>query len=395
MTPLRRGPLDAGLHAPDREVPRPRSDISEITGPRRREPRTRATEGSDPLVRLARRNYETGDLGASVRRLAFGRTGAPLTAADAHETLLAAGFWPHRIPIFGNVTRSGDRQWRSHAHDPLPIGRDGPSVAVEHAYVHPDGGVVRVFTSASPVVALDTVPGPWARKSVLLTRPTSRAAIDLTLDREAFAVTDDGTPVPKSPRAPHGLKRASDPTDGGYDLARSLVACARIPLAEGAGPPPLALSLGSTGLARRFTIVPSFRPSAPGARESVADFWSFAARLEAALTTWPVLPRVEGGTMRFFFAGSADVARRIRPENARTALASFAIHEGGCVLGVEPFGYDASVADLAAFCAPLFDVDGWRVIDDASGDDVTSIARHFPHRLFGPNAVDTTLDEIV
>lgn len=319
-------------------------------------------------------NFEGGSMGASVRSLSL----LQLSPREANDRLIRAGFWPQRFGVPSHW--AGQSRWRRLPFGNLPRGADAPDLAAEIVYVHEDGGVVRLF-SRGPLAALDVQPGPWARKSVLLARPLSRTPLGVTLDEEAFAVSESGTPLPKSPRLAHGLKFDRELRAASFDLARATIVGARVPLADGPLPP-VALTSAGNGLTKSFTIVPP--------KET---FWSLAEQIQTVAREWWTLSRDEAGDVRFFFAGGADVFKKLRVETPRTGLASVCIHRGACVITVEAFGYEASVEQLREFCQPFLDVDGFRVFDDATGTDLTTIAARFPDRLFAPEAkIDMTID---
>jgi hypothetical protein len=146
-----------------------------------------------PRLEARMRAFEQGAVGASVRRLDLRER----TALGLHEVLVGLGFdgkpSPLRAPGGGYLRLDGSR-----ATDP-----EDPEVLREGVYTHADGGMVRVRP--------DGVPGdlrrPWphASKSVLYdaTRPPTR-------DNEAFLVTSDGLPVPRSAHRSDGMTQLAD-----------------------------------------------------------------------------------------------------------------------------------------------------------------------------------------
>jgi hypothetical protein len=139
------------------------------------------------------RLFETGAVGASVRSLDL----RDRTALGLDDELRALGFacsrQALRAPGGGTLRQDGTR-----SADP-----DDPDAVLEDVYVHPDGGMVRMRP--------DGVPGdlrrPWPHvsKSVLYD-----AARPPTRDNEAFKVTSDGHPLPKSPHRSDGMTQLPD-----------------------------------------------------------------------------------------------------------------------------------------------------------------------------------------
>jgi hypothetical protein len=312
--------------------------------------------------------YESGRVGASVRQMAL----RGLAPAEAHARLLAAGFTVTRLALPAWTTRTGEPQWRLWPSGATPAGREVPALASAYVYVHPDGGVVRLFPHGSGLASLEVVPGAWARKSVLLGGSPPR---DPSLDLEAFAVTDPGNPLPKSPRAAHGLKYDAEDRPRSHALARAVLVTTRVPLGAGASPA-LPLAGIAAGLSRGLTLVPE------------GDFWQLARSLRMNASNEPVLFRKEDGDVRIFFTGDEALARALRAEAPRTGLASLCIHRGSAVFSMEPVGYEGSVEHLARFVA------GWlaragakcRWYESATGRDLGLVAERRPSLLFGADA---------
>lgn len=331
--------------------------------------------------------YQRGELGASVRRVEL----TWRTPERAHAKLIAAGFWPRRFGIADATNRSGQRRWRLAPFGSVDAGHDDPLLAAEHVYVHADGGVVRLFTGACAIGSFEVTDEAWARKSVLFDPPASRGNAKVSLDDEAFAVTDDGVPLPKSPRADHGVKYDAAMRLESHRLARAAIVGARLPLAASAFPK-TPLAPRGRGLAKGLTIVPA------------GNFWSVADELAKRASTQPVLMREEGGDLRLFFAGDLALALALHDEIPRTGLASLTIRRGTNVLAIDPTGYDGSVEHLARFVAPILTTQKVvsrrsdpflrpearptvRVYEDATGRDLSFIAARRPRQLFVPDAV--------
>jgi len=139
------------------------------------------------------RAFETGLAGSSVRHLDLRNK----TALALDDQLRELGFShsgrPLPAPGGGYLRQDGTRTDDA----------DDSEVARDDVYTHRDGGMVRMRP--------DGVPGdlrwssPHAIKAVLYdaTRPATR-------DNEAFKVTNDGYPVPKTPHRSDGMVQLAD-----------------------------------------------------------------------------------------------------------------------------------------------------------------------------------------
>jgi hypothetical protein len=139
------------------------------------------------------RDFEDGRAGASVRRLDLrNRTGVGLD-----DILRELGFSvttrPFPAPGGGYLREDGTRTDQA----------DDPDIVTESFYTQRDGGMVHVLPQGIPGDLRR--PGPHASKSVLYNpmRPP-------TWDNQAFKVTNDGFPVPKSPHGSDGTAQLPD-----------------------------------------------------------------------------------------------------------------------------------------------------------------------------------------
>ena len=320
-------------------------------------------EQSRTAALLARvREFEAGACGSSLRRLALGAL-APLAL---HEKLLAAGFRARRLAIPAARARDGAPRWKT-STTPARKPTDA-DVACELVYVHPDGGVVRAYTRATPISAYDeVVEGPFTRKSVLMPR-----AMALGLADEACVVTAEGSALPRSLRHADGLKFAAGEEEASLELATTTLAAHVVPLAPGPAPD-LALSEGY-GLSTGATIAPE-RP--------FGDVLGILQELVAADPA--ALVRTRRGARSILFSGSPAVATARFGRLECPGFASITVDAGAEVLAVEPYGYEASVNHLAGFLSKLLPEVGGTVRENASGRDFTHLATRLPHDALSPN----------
>jgi hypothetical protein len=146
-------------------------------------------------------SFATGDKGKSVKDLDLSKK----SGEKLHEDLLDKGFKHKREPLTKEV--DGTREYVL-----SQPGKDGkmttsdptdPNIVSQDLYTHPDGGMVRVKPEGDPSSPFR--PQPHASKSVLHD-PTKGT----DLSNEAFKVTNNGEPVPKSPFGPTGMKPKGD-----------------------------------------------------------------------------------------------------------------------------------------------------------------------------------------
>lgn len=305
--------------------------------------------------------YAETERGASVRDLRL----ADLTPKDAHHWLAALGFDGRSVPLVASRTRENARQYllASRVETPDP---KVPTRAFENVYVHPDGGVVRMFAAGASSFGL-ALRQPCIRKSVL--RVTPRLADDFSLDAEAFAVDERGRPIPKSPRVEHGVLRGDPATMRARGVAA--VHGARVKLKPGEAIPLPVLEEGR-GLEVGRTLVPQ------------GDFFEACRVIESLeQQRWvgAAVSRIEEATKeRLLFTG--DPTFTWEWFAGYDALASLTISKGTYTLGLDPVGHPASVEQMVAFVKALLAVVPCRVLDDRSGEDVTQKIQRFPSALF-------------
>lgn len=309
--------------------------------------------------------FEQGGVGASVRALRL----EGLAPVAAHEELRKRGFAVHALPIPGPRGRTGEPTWLAASGSGLTPKRE--EAATELAYVHGDGGVVRVFTQRAPLSAYEELtPLPFARKSVLL--PLTKK---LSFADEACTVTEGGDALPRIPRPAAGLK--ADPADASASLALAhrVVVASCIRLSEGP-PAPAPAAVGSlVGLALGFTLL-------------AKDYWATRELLAARATT--VLAggfrrSVPGGTTVLFPGAGALASARRGIGDRFPCLARLRLLDSAAVVAIEPFGYEASVLQLSSFLGGVLESLDCQVLENTTGRDVTRLAKRHPYDLLGPD----------
>lgn len=311
---------------------------------------------------LARR-YLLSDWGRSVRFLDL--TG--MTPTDVHGRLVNAGFRGRRVPMLGPRGRA-ERQLVTSA-GALTADVTHAERLFEHVYLHPDGGVVRMFPDGAPCDGL-ALRQPCARKSVLVREPERAAMVGLEV--EAFAVSKDGRPLPKSPCAEHGLRGG----DGSAlrRLAATTMISSRVLLAPG---PAYTLPIleDAHGLVGARSLVPG------------GEFFTFSDLMDRMQERrWAgarVVRKEEVAGTRFFFTGDPDDDA----EHGHIGLTSLFRGSGTHTVGVDPIGNASSRAQLVAFLGELLAKIPCRVLDDATGTDVTELLESFPYLLFSPDTI--------
>jgi hypothetical protein len=145
--------------------------------------------------------FAAGDKGKSVKDLDLSKKGGE----QLHEELLDKGFKHKREPLTKDV--DGQREFvlsrpgqdgKMTTSDPTD-----PNIVSQDIYTHADGGMVRVKPEGDPSSPFR--PQPHSSKSVL---HDPNKGTDLS--NEAFKVTNNGEPVPKSAFGPTGMKPKGD-----------------------------------------------------------------------------------------------------------------------------------------------------------------------------------------
>jgi hypothetical protein len=178
--------------------------------------------------------FRHGEIGASVVRLEL--EGQWLSAV--RDMLRAAGFELLTRPLIAGRNAAGAPLFRcldgSSSTDPA----DPKRVPVE-VFVHRDAGFVKVYPLGDPCRRAVPESGvPFAIKGVLFQAPRVRKRgeaswldADTTFANEAFRVTNDGLPVPKSRRAIYGLKYDARAPHDSYAFAEGVFATTMLRLA--------------------------------------------------------------------------------------------------------------------------------------------------------------------
>ncbi len=173
-----------------------------------------------PMVLEALKSYEKGERGQQVKNLKV----ADLTAREIREKLKKAGFKGQKVPLvagkgFGKITfwkKDGTRT----------IDRRDPDIIKMEIYYHDDGSLVRIKEQGVPSRNHPSK-GPHVVKAVMLdlTKKTGKegeeAAPDTRARNEAFKLTDEGIPVPRSPGPNAGLRRLYDRAEMETDTSKA------------------------------------------------------------------------------------------------------------------------------------------------------------------------------
>jgi|ERR1700722_128184 hypothetical protein len=163
------------------------------------------------LLRESVRGFEAGDRGRSVKDLHL----ANRSPGEVGAELLEKGFVRKKTKLLAERGRRGEQQWRLRTGDPT-ADPDAPTIVPVELYVHPDGGIVRLYPFGDPLVPVAEDPQtPWATVGILIepaafgvNPSTAERTVDgdLSPGNEACHVTEGGCPVPRSARLAHGLK---------------------------------------------------------------------------------------------------------------------------------------------------------------------------------------------
>lgn len=315
------------------------------------------------------KRYAAANFGQSVRRMDL----SGQTPAQIHDALVKRHFKPFRVPIASATSLRGERRFLR-ADGTITDDPEDTTASGEWIYAHADGGLVRVFPHGAPSFGLG-LQAPCVRKSVYV----QGASLDFGLEGELFAVTGGGAPLPKSVCAGHGLRHEID-AFAVRRLAIEATIAARGHLGEGEAVP-LPVTMDLMGLPVARTIAPVERSF-----ESVVDL------LDWHLQDYDVVRHERHGSAYFLFLGSPQA--RFERFGGYRGLASVSIHPGRFTIGVDPIGYAASVDALRLFLRGVLRDLPHRAYDDATGEDVTSVAARFPSLLVSPDRTPPTRDPV-
>ena len=154
-----------------------------------------AAVSSDPELEAALDSFVSipPGLGSSVKTLRISEHTNP---SALHDELLARGFRAKREPLQMREDVPTEGSVKQFIKLDGSSTEDPEEALVHDIYVHPDGGMVRVKPQGDPQNSARKQ--PHASKSVLKHRPADASQASTLLSEEAFKVTDDGKPVPKS-----------------------------------------------------------------------------------------------------------------------------------------------------------------------------------------------------
>jgi hypothetical protein len=169
--------------------------------------------------------YRFDEVARSVKDLRL----AGQSLRETHVLLETRGFVLRAEAIAGECAPDGARQWVRRDGSATVNRADAELVPVD-CYVHHDGGMVRVFPLGDPRGRLVPAGKPAAIKSVLFESAEHAAEADTSFRNEAFRVTNDGDPVPKSSRTSYGLRQDPLSAARSYELARGVLAQIVLPL---------------------------------------------------------------------------------------------------------------------------------------------------------------------
>jgi hypothetical protein len=167
--------------------------------------------------------YNAGEVGRSVSGVRL--TG--LTLRQVNVALATRGFVMRHDVIVAERNADGAPQWLRVDGSPTPA-RDDPQLVPVECFVHPDGGMIRVFPMGDPRGRV-APPQPTAIKSVLFVAGDP-STTDISFRNEAFRVTDGGRAVPKSLRTVYGLRADPYSALASYKLAVGVIRHVFLPL---------------------------------------------------------------------------------------------------------------------------------------------------------------------
>ncbi|MFN7710182.1 MAG: hypothetical protein ACK5O7_04415 [Holosporales bacterium] len=165
-----------------------------------------------PMLLDALTAYEKGQRGQQAKTIKV----ANRTANEIREDLKKNGFKSQKVPLvagkgFGRIT-----YWKKDGT--RTIDRRDPDIIQMEIYYHDDGSIIRIKEQGVPHRNHPSK-GPHVVKAVMLDlskkpgKEGEPAAPDTRARNEAFKLTDDGIPVPRSPGPNGGLRRLYDRAD--------------------------------------------------------------------------------------------------------------------------------------------------------------------------------------
>ncbi len=160
---------------------------------------------SDQLLATALKEFRLGKRGQLAKQIKL--TGK--SAHELHSWLLSKKFSHQQVPL--KVRGDDKNYWLKDGGVTEDI--NDPNLVLMDIYVHKDGSMVRIKSSGIPDSSglVESRRMPHASKSVLKSLCTGKNCTqDTSFNNEAFKVTDEGFPLPKSPSPQAGLKLPYD-----------------------------------------------------------------------------------------------------------------------------------------------------------------------------------------
>jgi hypothetical protein len=160
---------------------------------------------TNQLLATALKEFRLGKRGQLARQIKL--TGK--SAQEIHGLLLSKKFSHKQVPL--KVRRDDENYWLKDGGITEDI--NDPNLVLMDIYVHNDGSMIRIksfgIPDASGLVELRRM--PHASKSVLKNLCKGKNCTqDTSFNNEAFKVTDEGFPIPKSSSPQAGLKLPYD-----------------------------------------------------------------------------------------------------------------------------------------------------------------------------------------
>jgi hypothetical protein len=157
-------------------------------------------------------DFAQGKSGVEVKNLRINN----LTAPGLHAILIQRGFRHQRNALVVHPDLQPKLFWLRSGKQVTEKPSD-PDMLPMDIYDHPDGSLVRIKAWGIPDPTRQTKhPEPYVSKSVVFDRREHcifsifHCHLDTSWNNEAFKITDDGFPVPKSASPKHGFSFPSD-----------------------------------------------------------------------------------------------------------------------------------------------------------------------------------------